>query len=313
VTADFAAAIEDYVADMRAFGRLSTDRSAQEYRRVLRSHVEDAASADPTTTTREDVKRTLRRWTHPNTQRRRRSVLVSFYDWLVEEGMRLDNPARQTRSPRGRQPWVKRMTLEEVRLFLSAAHGRTERRVAYLGICAGLRRNELRQMQGRHFAREGLIWVSGDVAKGGRERWVPVIADLAAVVEEIRAREPPEHYVVPATVWVGSGQGFEPRECPELPCHAKTIWRIVRRIGQRAGISYPVHPHLLRHAFASHVARVAGLHTAQAVLGHASIQTTQGYLAQPSIDELAQGLRGVTFMGRRGERNGEDQRRPNGR
>jgi integrase/recombinase XerC len=301
---DFARAIEDYVADMRAFGRLSTERSAQEYRRVLRSHGEDAASADPTTTTREDVKRTLRRWTHPNTQRRRRSVLVSFYDWLVEEGMRLDNPARQTRSPRGRQPWVKRMTLEEVRLFLAAARGRTERRVAYLGICAGLRRNELRQLQGRHLARAGLIWVSGDIAKGGRERWVPVIADLAPVVEEIRAREPPEHYVVPRRVWVGSSRGFVPREFPELPCHAKTIWRIVRRIGRRAGISYPVHPHLMRHAFASQVTRLAGVHTAQAVLGHASIQTTQGYLAQPSLDELAERLRGVAFTGRHGEAPG---------
>jgi site-specific recombinase XerD len=295
VTADFAEAIEEYLADMRAFARLSTDRSAQEYRRVLRSHAEDAASSDPRATTREDVKCTLRRWTHPNTQRRRRSVLVSFYDWLVEEGVRLDNPARQTRSPRGRQPRVKRMTLEEVRLFLAAARTRTERRVAYLGVCAGLRRNELRQLQGRHFARAGLIWVSGDIAKGGRERWVPVIGDLAPVVEEIRAGEPAEHYVLPRTVWVGSAQGGGQRECPELPCHAKTIWRIVRRIGKRAGIPYPVHPHMLRHAFASQVTRVAGVHTAQALLGHASIQTTQGYLAQPSLDELTQGLRGMTF------------------
>jgi site-specific recombinase XerD len=280
VGAEFVRAIEDYLADMRTFGRLSTDRSAQEYRRVLGSHAEDAASTDPAATTREDVKSTLRRWSHPNTQRRRRSVLVSFYDWLVEEGVRLDNPARQTRSPRGRQPRVKRMTLEEVRLFLAAARTRTERRVAYLGVCAGLRRNELRQLQGRHFARAGLIWVSGDIAKGGRERWVPVIGDLAPVVEEIRALEPPEDYVVPGA---------------KQPCHAKTIWRIVRRIGQRAGIPYSVHPHMLRHAFASQVTRVAGVHIAQALLGHASIQTTQGYLAQPSLDELAQGLRGMTF------------------
>lgn len=295
MTADFTAVIEDYLADMRAFGRLSTDRSVQEFRRVLLTHVEDAAGSDPATTTREDVKRTLRRWTHPNTQRRRRSVLVSFYDWLVEEGIRLDNPARQTRSPRGRQPVVNRMTLEEVRLFLDAARGRTERRVAFLGVCAGLRRNELRQLQGKHFARAGLIWVSAEIAKGGRERWVPVIADLAPVVEDICVREPPEHYVLPRTVWVETSRGFVPRECPELPCHPKTIWRIVRRIGLRAGISYPVHPHLMRHAFAGQVTRLAGLHTAQAVLGHASIQTTQGYLAQPSLDELAEGLRQVSF------------------
>jgi site-specific recombinase XerD len=293
---EFSSAIEGYLADMRAFGRLSTDRSAQEYRRVLRCHADDAPDADPIKTGRADVKRTLRRWAHPNTQRRRRSILVSFYDWLVEEGIRLDNPARQTRSPRGREPRVKRMTLLEVRLFLAAARGRTERRVAYLGVCAGLRRNELRQLQGKHFARAGLIWVSGDIAKGGRERWVPVISDLAPVVEEIRVTEPLEHFVMPRTVWVESSRGLVPRECPVRPCHPKTIWRIVRRIGRRAGIPYPVHPHMLRHAFASHVTRSAGLHTAQAVLGHASIQTTQGYLAQPSLDELAEGLREVNFL-----------------
>jgi site-specific recombinase XerD len=293
----FSAVIDDYVADMRAFGRLSTDRSAQEYRRALLSHAEDASTDDPAAASREDVKRTLRRWTHPNTQRRRRSVLVSFYDWMVEEGLRPDNPARQTRSPRSREPSIRRMTREEVQRFLAAAHGRTERRIAYLGVCAGLRRNELRLLQGRHLARAGLIWVSGDIAKGGRERWVPVISDLAPVVEEIRATQPPDQYVLPGTTWVESGGGLVPRVYPERPCDAKTIWRTVRRIGRRARIAYPVHPHLMRHAFASQVTRLAGLHAAQALLGHASIQTTQGYLAEPSLDELARALERVTFVG----------------
>jgi site-specific recombinase XerD len=280
---------------MRAFGRLTTDRSAEEYRRTLCRHGSDAETNDPTLTTREDVKRTLRRWTHPNTQRRMRSMLVSFYDWMVEEGRRSENPARQTRAARGREPHVHRMTLDETRRFLAAARGRTERRVAFLGVCAGLRRNELRLLQGRHFERPGLIWVSGDIAKGGRERWVPVISDLMPVVEEIRATARSDDYVVPGTQWVESGRGLVPRERPERPSHGKTIWRIVRRIGRRAGIAYPLHPHLMRHAFAGHVTRLAGLHAAQAVLGHASIQTTQGYLARPSLDELARALEGVTF------------------
>jgi integrase len=127
---------------------------------------------------------------------------------------------------------------------------------------------------------------------------VPVIEDLAPVADEIRATAAPDHYVVPGIRWVESGRGLAPRELPDRPCHPKTIWRIVRRIGRRAGIAYPVHPHLMRHAFAGHVTRLAGLHAAQALLGHASIQTTQGYLAQPSLDELAHALRGVTFTSR---------------
>ena len=188
------------------------------------------------------------------------------------------------------------MTLEETRRFLAAARGRTERRVAFLGVCAGLRRNELRLLQGRHFARDGWILVSGDIAKGQRERWVPVMVDLEPVVREIRETTPPEHFVLPATQWVEGEWGLMPLECPERPCDVKTIWRTVRRIGRRAGLGVAVHPHLLRHAFASHVTRLAGLHIAQAMLGHASIQTTRGYLAQPSPDELAAALASVTFQ-----------------
>jgi site-specific recombinase XerD len=291
----FETAVDLYLVDMRVFGRLTSERSRAEYRRTLRRHAEDAEGRGPSATTCDDVKATLRRWTHPNTQRRMRSMLVSFYDWLVEEGLRPDNRARQIRSPRGRESHVRTLTLEEVRRFLAAARGRTERRVAYLGVCAGLRRNELRQLRGRHFARERWILVSGDIAKGHRERWVPVMADLEPVVREIRETTPPEHFVLPATRWVAGERGLVPVECPELPCDVKTIWRTVRRIGRRAGIGVAVHPHLLRHAFASHVTRLAGLHVAQAMLGHASIQTTQGYLARPSPDELAAALAAVTF------------------
>jgi integrase len=291
----FATAAELYIDDMRALGRLTTDRSAGEYRRTLLQHAADAQVSDPRETTREDAKRTLRRWSHPNTQRRRRSMLVSFYDWMVEEGLRPDNPGRQTRSARGREPSVHRLTLEETRRFLRAALGRTERRIAYLGVCAGLRRNEIRMLQGRHFQREGWIWIPPEIAKGGRERWVPVITDLRPVVAEIRETTPPEHHVIPATRWVQADRGLVPRERPERPCDPKTIWRTVRRIGRRAGITSAVHPHLLRHAFAEHVSRRAGIRAAQAVLGHASIQTTEGYLSKPTLDELAQALADVTF------------------
>jgi integrase/recombinase XerC len=292
----FASAVELYIADMRALARLTTERSADEYRRAFLQHAADAGTTDPRATTREDVKRTLRRWSHPNTQRRRRSMLVSFYDWTVEEGLRLDNPARQTRAARGRDPSVHRLTLEEVRRFLAAALPGKEQRIAYLGVCAGLRRNEMRLLQGGHFAREGWIWIPPDLAKGGRERWVPVIRDLEPIACDIRENTDPAYYVLPATAWVAGDRGrLRPVAVPERPCHAKTIWHAVRRIGRRAGIATHVHPHLLRHAFAEHVTRQAGLRTAQAVLGHATIQTTEGYLAKPSLDELARATATLSF------------------
>jgi site-specific recombinase XerD len=222
-------------------------------------------------------------------------MLASFYDWMVEEGLRPDNPARQVRAPRAREPRVRRLTLDEVRAILSAATGRTERRIVYLAACAGLRCSELRLLQGLHFARAGWILVSAEMAKGGRERWLPVMVDLEPVVREIRATTEDDHYVLPGTRWIESGRGLAPVERPERPCDRKTIWRTVKRIGRRAGIGTAVHPHQLRHAFADRVTRMAGLHAAQALLGHASIQTTEGYLTKPSPDELAEAMAKVTL------------------
>ena len=152
-----------------------------------------------------------------NTQRRKRSMLISFYDWLVEEGLRPDNPARQVRAPRAREPRVRRLTLDETRSFLAAARGRTERRTAFLAACAGLRCTELRLLRGMHFAREGWILVSADMAKGGRERWVPVMVDLEPVVREIRETTAADDHILPATRWVRSGGGMVPVEVPERP------------------------------------------------------------------------------------------------
>jgi hypothetical protein len=51
----------------------------------------------------------------------------------------------------------------------------------------------------------------------------------------------------------------------------------------------------MRHAFADHIARVAGIRPAQVMLGHASISTTEGYLGAPTMDELEQAVEGVRF------------------
>ncbi len=295
----FERAIELFLEDMFALGRLTTERSAQEYRRTVHKHAEDAGGARPDATTRTEVKATLRRWSHPNTKRRKRTMLVSFYDWMVEEGLRADNPARQIRAPRGREPRVRRLALDEVRAILAAASGQTERRMAFLATCAGLRCSELRLLQGQHFSRAGWILVSAEMAKGGRERWIPVMADLEPIVEDIRATGRRGDFILPATRWAESNRRLVPIAEPERPCDRKTIWRTIRRIGRRAGIGTDVHPHQLRHAFADRVARLAGLHAAQALLGHASIQTTEGYLSKPSPDELLAAMAKVSMADER--------------
>lgn len=114
----------------------------------LDAHATGIGNRDPANVGREDVKRTLRRWPNPNTQGTNRAKLVSFYDWAMEEGIRRDNPARQTRRPRRRRAESYRLMEREAIALLRAARGVRERRAIHLFVCAGLRNAELRGAPG---------------------------------------------------------------------------------------------------------------------------------------------------------------------
>jgi integrase/recombinase XerD len=291
----FTAAIDLYIADMRAAGRLNSDRSEVSYRGTLSRHAEDVGNRDPATTNRDDVKRTLLRWAHPNTQRTCRAVLVSFYRWTMEEGYRKDNPAEQTRRPRKRPVQVYRLTQDETVRMLLACRSRRERWAIYLAMCAGLRNQELRGLQGRHFARADVIWVSADIAKGSRERWLPVLPELRPIVAHIREQLEADDYVLPAQRWRDPGANRSQVDKAKHPSSAQALYYLVKRVASRAGIKGNVHPHTLRHAFADHIARGSGLRTAQALLGHATLGTTEAYLSAPALDDLVAAVAGVTF------------------
>jgi integrase len=236
----FSEAIDRFETDMRWQGRLNSDASVRAYRSSLRSHAEDVENRDPRYINRDDVKRTLARWSNPNSQRTRRAHLVSFYDWLMEEGFRKDNPARQTRPPRQRRPEVYRMTRDEASRMLAAARGIREQRAIFLGICAGLRSAELRGLQGRHFQRPGLVHVSSDIAKGGSGRWVPATLELVPVVEQIRANVAPDEYVLPAQRWRDPGDNSEKRDYRKRPCSAQAL--LPRRTSRRPRGDRGAHP-----------------------------------------------------------------------
>jgi integrase len=291
----FNAAIELYVRDMRSQGRITSDATERSYRSILDRHNEDLTNRDPRYAGREDVKRTLRRWAHPNTQRVNRAVLVSFYDWTMEEGIRKDNPARQTRRPKKQPTTVYRLTRDEAVAMLLATENRRERWAIYLGICCGLRNAELRGLQGRHFERPGFVWVSADVAKGRRERWVPVIADLVAVVAEIRASVEYDEYVLPAQRFRDPPFNRRRQELSKRQSSSQALRTLVMEVGARAGIKAHIHPHLMRHAYGDHIARHAGMRNAQFLLGNAGIATTETYVGQPTLEELAAAVSGFSY------------------
>ena len=286
----FSRAIDDFLADMRAAGRITSNASERAYRDVLNWHAEDSDSDDSRRTTRDDVRRTLGRW-RGNTRANRHSLLASFYRWLVQQGHRKDNPADQVPRAKKRKPDPPRLRQDEALAMLTACETVRERRVVYLGIFAGVRNQELRGLQGRHFERDGLIWVSPDIAKGGHPRWLPVLQDLQPVVDEIRANVGRDEYVVPAQrrnpvegVWY---------DLPGERASGQAVWRLVKKIAGRAGVEST--PHALRRAFADLVERQAGVRVAQKLLGHASLATTEGYLSEPTLDDLQGAVVGLAL------------------
>lgn len=290
----FTKSIDLFIDDMRADGRINSDRTEVAYRSRLRAHADDVSNRDPRTTNRDDVKRTLRRWNHPNTQSQARAVLVSFYDWAMEEGHRKDNPARQTRRPKRRKTSIYRLTHDETISLLDAAITRRERWATHIGVCAGARNSELRHLKLEHFLRPGFIWFSADIAKGGKERWVPVISDLEPIVEEILDELKLGEHVFCAQRWRNPPQNTTRIDLAHKPGSSQALRTLVMTVAARATIAAHVHPHLMRHAFGDHVARHAGLHVAQAVLGHESVETTEGtYVGKPTLDELADAVAGL--------------------
>jgi site-specific recombinase XerD len=110
----------------------------------------------------------------------------------------------------------------------------------------------------------GVIWIRG--GKGRKDRQVllpPKLLELLRVYFR----------------WKRPKQWLFPGGTPDLPISTKSIFLACRKAAQKAGISKAVHPHSLRHAFATHLLEAGvDLRTIQLLLGHARLETTARYL-----------------------------------
>jgi integrase/recombinase XerD len=286
--------IDLFIEDKRLEGRMKP-ASERAYRGTLYKHADDVSNRDPRKVGPEDVKRTLARWAHSSTRSICQSHLRSFYRWMVEEGWRDTNPVDKTRRRKRRKPDTYRLSTDEVRRLLGAVENERERRLIFLGLYAGLRRGELRGLQGRHFQRRGQIWVSADIGKGSKARTIAVPEPLLEITETIRRTLDPNDYVFPAQRWRDPGINREKEDKRKHPASVQAIWRAVRRVAARAGISDRVTTHTLRHAYADRMSRHTDLRNLQQLLGHAELATTQLYLGSRTPDELEAAVAGFSF------------------
>ncbi len=209
--------------------------------------------------------------------------------WMGTEGLLRTDPARELRAPRAQLALPKALSVEHaVALAAGGAEGDDPRAsarahaLAELLYSSGLRVSELvgldlRPVRGPEHASQG--WIDWDGAeahvlgKGGKRRSVPVGEQaMRALREWLRLRgEPPTRAAAGdrAALFLG------PRGARIT---AQRVREELRRRALEAGLPVAVHPHMLRHSFASHLLQSSGdLRGVQELLGHSSIASTQVY------------------------------------
>ena len=222
------------------------------------------------------------------TAARRRSAVRQFYRFALGEGWRTDDPSRRLDAPKQGRPLPRTLTREEVVALLTASAARDGasgiRMIALveLAYASGLRVSELLALRVEAMRRDpAYLIVRG---KGGKERLAPLNASAREAVKAwlvVRDAARPEK--IPDSPWLfpsGSAAGhLTPRRFAQMLDQAAVDANI-----DPARVS----PHVLRHAFATHLLEGgADLRVVQTLLGHADIATTQIY-THVATDRLTQ-------------------------
>ena len=205
---------------------------------------------------------------------RRLSSLRQFYGYLVREGEMQHDPTVRIESPRLGRPLPKSLTEEEVEALLQAPDvetplGLRDRCMLEVLYATGLRVSELVGLMLTQInQRQGLVRVTG---KGNKERLVPMGAEaldwLQKYLQDARPLLVKTHAIDAL---------FPNRRGAKMTRQA--FWHLIKRHARLAGISKPLSPHVLRHAFATHLLNHgADLRVVQMLLGHSDISTTQIY------------------------------------
>ena len=266
----------DACLDMLAAERGAAANTLAAYRRHLEGAEELVGELGKAT--RDDVGRLAGAWAQlaPSTVARKSSALRQFFGFALDEGWRSDDPSSALPRPRARRPLPKILSHEQVeKLFdraeLEAESGKPTaiRQLALIELLygSGLRASELVSLPVSAVPRDApLLTLMG---KGGQARMVPVSE---------RARQALSRWLALRTA---AGEGTSRYLFPSRKKHLTRVrlYQLLKDLAARADIDpQAVSPHVLRHAFATHLLEGgADLRVLQTLLGHADITTTQIY------------------------------------
>jgi integrase/recombinase XerD len=224
----------------------------------------------------------------PATQSRRRAAVRQFYRFALGEGWRADDPSRRLDAPKQGRPLPNTLSRDEIERLLTASAARDGaagiRLVALveLAYASGLRVSELLALKVEAVRRDpAWLIVRG---KGGKERLAPLnLSARSAVKAWLAARDAARKPETPDSPWLFPSPVGKSHLTP------RRFAQLLDQAAIDAGIDPGrVSPHVLRHAFATHLLEGgADLRIVQTLLGHADIATTQIY-THVATDRLAQ-------------------------
>jgi integrase/recombinase XerC len=283
--------VEKYLEHVRVEKRLA-QRTVELYSLDLQRLSDNAANAGVELTRVQTAH--IRRWVaqmHGGGRSGRGIALIlsgwrGFYVWLGRQGLVSHNPVQDVRAPKAPKPLPKALGVDESVQLAEYANAQADpwleaRDCAMVELLygCGLRVGELVGLdaQASAGARGWIDLEAGEahvLGKGSKRRTVPVGSKAIDALQRwmaVRGKSVPQDADGKAqpALFVG-------RHGTRLT--AQSIWQRLKRRSLLAGLATPVHPHMLRHSFASHVLQSSGdLRAVQELLGHANITTTQVY------------------------------------
>ena len=209
----------------------------------------------------------------PATLARKISALKRFFEYLKEQGHIPENPAKAYSAPKIVRYHPDYLSPTEVEQIINITgddprHGTRNRAMLELLYGSGLRVSELINMRLPNIEFEaGFVRVTG---KGSKQRLVPLGGYSKKALESYLESNQKERSLQSSTLVFPSRGG--------KPFSRAGIWKIIRNLVLKAGITKKVTPHTFRHSFATHMIEGgADLRTLQEMLGHADISTTEIY------------------------------------
>lgn len=219
-----------------------------------------------------------------------------FYVWLGREGLIASNPVQDVKAPKAAKPLPKALSVDDSVQLASYQNEAQDpwleaRDAAMVELLygSGLRVAELVGLDDVATA-TSRGWVDMQAAevhvlgKGGKRRAVPVGAKAIHALEVLKSMRASVLNTYTAINNIAKKNNasndeyalFLGRNGTRLT--AQSVWQRLKRRSLQAGLAVPVHPHMLRHSFASHVLQSSGdLRAVQELLGHSQIATTQVY------------------------------------